>query len=115
MALPPELLRHLELNGNEDIVKFAKDTWQQLESHAAQGPDQYRYVSLQHSLLCSELKGRGTNKFLACLAQCRTQSQDQQTACSNMRTIQTKKSKCRTVRPQFADYVEEYTSQIGDI
>ena len=63
MALPPELLRHLELSGNADIVKFAKDTWQQLESHAAQGPDHYRYLTLQRSSLCIELTGSSTNRF----------------------------------------------------
>ena len=44
MELLSELTKRLELNGNEDMLNFAKQTWQQLEEHAAQGPDSYRQV-----------------------------------------------------------------------
>lgn len=32
----------LELSGNEQMLSFARQTWQQLDDHAAQGPDAYR-------------------------------------------------------------------------
>ena len=37
-----EFTKHLELSGNPDMVNFARQTWQQLEQHAAQGPESYR-------------------------------------------------------------------------
>ncbi|DBA93872.1 TPA: hypothetical protein ACH3X3_013917 [Trebouxia sp. C0006] len=37
-----EFTKRLELTGNEQMLSFAKQTWQQLDDHAAQGPDAYR-------------------------------------------------------------------------
>lgn len=37
-----EFTKRLELSGNHDMAHFARQTWQQLEHHAAQGPQSYR-------------------------------------------------------------------------
>lgn len=37
-----EFTKRLELSGNEQMLSFARQTWQQLDDHAAQGPDAYR-------------------------------------------------------------------------
>ncbi|KAL0042627.1 hypothetical protein WJX79_005822 [Trebouxia sp. C0005] len=37
-----EFSKRLELSGNEEMLNFARQTWQQLDDHAAQGPDAYR-------------------------------------------------------------------------
>ena len=37
-----EFTKHLESSGNQDMAQFARQTWQQLEHHAAQGPESYR-------------------------------------------------------------------------
>ncbi|KAL3154673.1 hypothetical protein ABBQ38_011222 [Trebouxia sp. C0009 RCD-2024] len=37
-----EFTKQLELSGNQDMAQFARQTWQQLEHHAAQGPQSYR-------------------------------------------------------------------------
>ena len=68
MELPAELTKHLELNGNKDMLAFAKQTWQQLESHAAQGPDSYRQVLSTHSKCFSNFQVRIS--FLVCKLPC---------------------------------------------
>ncbi|DBA90476.1 TPA: hypothetical protein ACH3X1_003740 [Trebouxia sp. C0004] len=37
-----EFTKRLEVSGNEQMLSFARQTWQQLDDHAAQGPDAYR-------------------------------------------------------------------------
>ena len=37
-----EFTKRLEQSGNHDMAEFARQTWQQLDHHAAQGPQNYR-------------------------------------------------------------------------
>ena len=42
MDLLSELTKRLELNGDDQMLNLARQTWQQLDDHAAQGPEAYR-------------------------------------------------------------------------